>query len=139
MLRFPYYVKHTTVRRMKHQQLRIALSLTIIVVLAGLLGLIGARYVFVGSSLSLIPWGLAAMAVGYLAFTWRGALLGGAVFGFVLVFGFMLFGYQGPAPVIHVLIPFSLLALAGALCGAIGATVGHAIRARTHAPPRRRT
>lgn len=124
---------------MKCRRWRAALLLAIIVVLAGLLGLLGARYVFVGSALSLIPWGLAVIAVGYFALTWRDALLGGFVFGFTLAFGFMLFGYQGTARVVQVLIPFSLIGLVGAVCGAIGVTVGHSIRVRTHAPSRRRT
>ncbi len=35
------------------------------IIVGTLLGIIGARYVFVGSWLSLVPWGIVGLAIGY--------------------------------------------------------------------------
>ena len=95
-----------------------------------ILGLIGARYIFVGSSLSLIPWGLAAVIMGYFSTTWKTTIGGGALFGFCLAGAFMLAGYQGTAPVTTYLIPFALIGLVGAFCALVAAAVGHLIRTK---------
>jgi hypothetical protein len=81
-----------------------------------LLGIIGARYLFVGSWLSLIPWGIAGLALG----GWcerREALINGAIYGFVLAFTFMIAGYAGSAPVISRLPFFAILGVIGAVFG----------------------
>ncbi|WP_129545537.1 hypothetical protein [Arthrobacter dokdonensis] len=103
--------------------------------LGAILGLIGARYIFVGSSLSLIPWGLAALFVGYFSTTWATALGSSALFGFCLAGTFMLAGYQGTAPVTNDLIPFAIIGLVGALCAIAGATVGRLVRMKVGARP----
>ncbi|MCU6480652.1 MULTISPECIES: hypothetical protein [Arthrobacter] len=101
--------------------------------LGALLGLIGARYIFVGSALSLVPWGLAALIIGLLSKTWATAASRSALFGFCLAGTFMLAGYQGTVPVTNHLIPFAIIGLVGALCAIAGATVGRLVRTKVRA------
>ncbi len=78
---------------------------------------------------TLVPWALAAIAIGY----WCGkrhAMLSGAVFGFALSFAFMLFNYTGSAPVMSRFPGFALLGLVGAACATVLAFVGSSARAR---------
>ena len=102
-------------------------GLILVAALGAILGLIGARYIFVGSPLSLIPWGLAALLIGYFSTTWKGTLGSGVLFGFCLAGTFMVAGYQGTAPVTNYLIPFAVIGLVGALCATAGATAGQLI------------
>ncbi|MDR3574409.1 MAG: hypothetical protein P4L50_11130 [Anaerolineaceae bacterium] len=81
------------------------------------LGLIAARYLLVGSALSLIPWGITGVLFGLWRLTYRAAVLTGAVYGFLLAFTFMLAGYQGAAPTLSRLPFFAILGLVGAVCG----------------------
>jgi hypothetical protein len=86
------------------------------IVAGALLGIIGARYLLVGSWLSLIPWGIAGLALG----AWcrrREALINGTIYGFVLAFTFMIAGYSGNAPVISRLPFFAILGVIGGVCG----------------------
>ena len=122
--------------RMAKPRTRTILALILVAVLGAILGLIGARYIFVGSPLSLIPWGLAALLIGYFSTTWKGALGSGALFGFCLAGTFMVAGYQGTASVTTYLIPFAIIGLVGALCATAGATVGHLIRTKVRSSPR---
>ncbi len=72
---------------------------------------------------TLIPWGAAALALGY----WigkRGAMLAGAIYGFTMSFAFMLAGYTGAAPLATRIPFFALLGLFGAVCGLILAGLG---------------
>jgi hypothetical protein len=106
---------------------------TVVSIIAGtLLGIIGARYLFVGSWLSLIPWGIIGLAIGY----WgdRGASMkNGAAYGFVIAFVFMIAGYAGTAPLLSRLPFFALLGLFGALCGFVLGILGFLLK-KTLAP-----
>jgi hypothetical protein len=96
----------------------------VVAVIAGsALGLIGARYLFVGSALSLIPWAIAGLALGIWC-TRVQALGVGAVYGFALAFVFMVTGYSGSSPLPGRLPAFALLGLVGALCGLVLALLG---------------
>ncbi|PYO65305.1 MAG: hypothetical protein DMD69_17905 [Gemmatimonadetes bacterium] len=76
---------------------------------------------------TLVPWGLAALALGYRA--GRGeAAIAGALYGFVLCFTFTLAGYGGAAPVVSRVPFFTLLGLVGALCGLVLALLGVLLR-----------
>jgi hypothetical protein len=97
---------------------------TVLALVGAALGVIGARYVLVGSGWSLLPWGLAALLVGVLAGSRRLAALDGAVFGFALAFVFMAAGYDGAASLASRLPFFALLGLVGAGCAALLAVVG---------------
>lgn len=96
-------------------------------VLGVVLGLVGARILFVNSALSLIPWGCAAALVGAFSPTRRAAMLAGGVFGFGLLTSFMFFGYAGDDPVATKTLPFAALGVAGAACALIPAFIGQMI------------
>jgi predicted nucleotidyltransferase len=64
------------------------------------LGITSSRYLFVGSTLSLIPRGIAGLLIGLWCLTYREAIAVGALYGFLLAFSFMMSGYQGSAPVL---------------------------------------
>jgi hypothetical protein len=84
-------------------------------VLGFLLGWGGAHALFLGSW-TLLPWGLAGLALGY----WVGRrrpLFAGALYGFILCFVFMVAGYTGSAPTITRVPFFALIGLFGAVCG----------------------
>ena len=88
------------------------------------LGFIGARVLFVGSWLSLIPWGVAGVGIGASAADVSTASLTGAVYGFALTMAFMIAGYTGSASLLSRLPFFGLLAVVGALCGLTSSIVG---------------
>ena len=97
------------------------------IIIGVLLGIIGARYVFVGSWLSLIPWGIAGLAIGF----WgdrRAGMINGAVFGFVLAFVFMIAGYGGTASLLSRLPFFAILGLFGAFCGFVLGILGFLLK-----------
>jgi hypothetical protein len=100
-----------------------------VAILAGAaLGVIGSRYLFVGSWLSLVPWGIVGLALGLWEPRPRPALLNGALYGFALAFAFLIAGYSGSASLLSRLPFFALLALFGAFCGAALGWVGSWVR-----------
>src|SRR5205807_2756890 len=72
---------------------------------------------------TLVPWGLAAVALGYRA-NRATAVVAGALYGFVLCFVFTLATYGGAAPAITRVPFFTVLGLVGALCGLLLALLG---------------
>jgi len=72
---------------------------------------------------TLVPWGLAAVALGYRA-NRATAMVAGALYGFVLCFVFTLATYGGAAPAITRVPFFTVLGLVGALCGVLLALLG---------------
>ena len=88
------------------------------------LGVIGARVLFVGSGLSLIPWSIVGMALGAWCSSLGETLSVGAVFGFVLAFVFMVAGYAGAAPLLTRVLPFAALGVVGAVFGMVVGLVG---------------
>jgi hypothetical protein len=96
-------------------------------IVGSLLGIIGSRYLFVGSALSLIPWTIAGLAIG----AWsekRASMVNGAVYGFTLSFVFMIAGYTGTASLLSRLPFFALLGLFGALCGFVLGILGSLLK-----------
>src|SRR6266567_1034733 len=86
---------------------------------AGALGLLlgwAAAHVLSLQWWTLVPWGLAAVALGYRA-NRATAVVAGALYGFVLCFVFTLATYGGAAPAITRVPFFTALGLVGALCG----------------------
>jgi hypothetical protein len=102
-------------------------KLLVSIIVGSILGVIGSRYLFVGSGLSLLPWAVAGLAIGY-ANARREAIIDGAVYGFFLCFVFMLAGYTGSASVISRLPFFALLGIFGAFCGLVLGLLGSLLR-----------
>jgi hypothetical protein len=103
--------------------------LKIIAAISGiLLGIINARYLFVGSAFSLILWGLAGLIIGYFSLSRKMVLIDGAVYGFCLGFVFMLAGYAGAAPWTSHSFFFIIIGLVAAVCGSISACFGNLLR-----------
>lgn len=101
-----------------------ALRYGIAVCLGAGLGVVGARVLFVGSWLTLIPWGVAGGSVGVSSPRAGTASVAGAVYGFALSMAFMTGGYQGSASLVSRLPLFGILGLVGAVCGLTSAMVG---------------
>ena len=93
--------------------------------IAGLiLGYAGAQLLHLQAA-TLVPWALAAMAVGAVCRVRREALAAGAVYGFVLGFSFMIFGYTGTDPIAGKLPFFALIGVVAAVAGAVAGFVGY--------------
>ena len=84
------------------------------------LGLGGAHATALGI-LSLVPWGLVAIALGWRV-AWPDAALAGSLYGFMLALTFMTSVYTGADPVTRKLPGFIVLGLVGAMCGGVLAT-----------------
>lgn len=97
-------------------------------VVGSILGIIGSRFLFVGSSLSLIPWAIAGLILGWFAKDRKQSLLIGSVYGFFLSFVFMVAGYNGTKPLIQVIPFFIGLGIFGAICGLILGIIGFSTR-----------
>jgi hypothetical protein len=105
------------------------------IIAGALLGVIGSRYLFVGSWLSLIPWGTVGLAIGY--WSQRGEwLVNGICYGFAISFVFMIAGYAGSASLISRLPFFAILGLFGGSCGLLLGLVGFEIKRRLKNPVR---
>jgi hypothetical protein len=115
---------------------KVSLVKVMVSILAGgILGLIGARYLFVGSWLSLIPWGMVGLLIGYWSQK-REWLVNGICYGFTIAFVFMLAGYAGSASLISRMPFFAILGLFGGLCGLVLGLMGFEIRRRLTRPGR---
>lgn len=92
-------------------------KLLTVAILGSVLGVIGSRVLFVGSSLSLIPWGICGVLIGFGTKSKKEALQQGAVYGFFLAFIFMVSGYEGSTSIITKFPFFALLGIVGSICG----------------------
>ena len=88
----------------------------IAIFVGAVLAIVGARYLFVGSWLSLIPWTIAGLAVGHVPDRRRALGIGGA-FGFAVFFAFMVAGYTGARPMLGRMPFFAIVGLVGAVYG----------------------
>lgn len=95
---------------------------------AGLVGVIlggvVSKYLFVGSYLNLIPWGIVGIGFGWWSDSKKHAIRNAGVYGFVLSFVFMFIGYQGSAPIISRIPFFAVLGLVGLVCGSLLGLIG---------------
>lgn len=86
----------------------------------------------VGSAWSLVPWALTGLLIGWLSLDRKKGAAYGALYGFILSYGFMAIGYRGPTDAKSLLsshlVFFTLLGLFGALCGSILGVMGASIR-----------
>jgi hypothetical protein len=94
------------------------------------LGVIGSRILFIGSALSLVPWGIAGLIIGFFSTSRSEAALNGAVYGFILSFVFLVSGYTGSEPITGPMPFFALLGLFGAVCGAVVCFIGYLVSTR---------
>lgn len=99
-------------------------------IIGSVLGFIGSRILFVGSALSLIPWAIVGLVIGWFSKGMKDAIRNGGLYGFFLAFIFMLAGYTGNSPIITRFPFFALLGLVGAFCGAILSLVANIISNR---------
>lgn len=90
-------------------------------------GTLVSKYLFGGTVLSLLPWAIAGLGIGWFANSMQESLGDGAAYGFVLTFSFMMMGYEGSASRISRILPFSALGLFGALCGLVLGITGYAL------------
>lgn len=91
------------------------------------LGVLGARVIFVGSWLTLIPWGAAGLALGARVRRARSAAVVGALYGYLLTMAFMVAGYTGSPSIMSRLPAFAIVAFVGALGGLMTAILGSLI------------
>ena len=95
------------------------MQIVISIIVGLILAFIASHVLFVGSARTLIPWGIAGLILGWWGKNKKHSLLIGAIYGFVLSFSFMSFGYTGKVPYITRIPPFIILGLFGAVCGLI--------------------
>ncbi len=74
---------------------------------------------------NLIPWGIAALAVGGICQDRRQSLVAGAAYGFALGFTFMAAGYGGADPLLGKVPFFAIIGVASAAFGAAMSLMGH--------------
>ena len=102
-----------------------SMKLMISIIIGIILGVIGSRYLFVGSALSLIPWGIVGVLLGWWSTNRKEAIVNGSAYGFLLAFSFMFAGYQGSAPIVSHIPFFAILGLVAAICGTILSVIGN--------------
>ncbi len=95
--------------------------------IAIIMAFISAKFLFNGSIVNTIPWGVLAFATAYFASNRRESLLLGATFGFVVSYAFLWFDNSGTktvAKVFTLILVVVLPAAFGALCGLTMAWLG---------------
>jgi hypothetical protein len=107
------------------------MKLVVSIVVGSLLGYIGSMVLFVGSWLSLIPWAIVGLAIGYWGHR-REAMVNGICYGFALAFIFMIAGYTGNASLTSRIPFFAILGIFGGLCGLILGLAGSAIHGQVN-------
>jgi hypothetical protein len=90
------------------------------VALGVVLGFLASRLILLQWA-TLIPWGIAGLAVGAISRDRRQALVAGALYGFALGLTFMAAGYGGSEPLLT-RVPF--FAIIGVVCAPFGAALG---------------
>lgn len=102
----------------------------LVAVLLGLvLGVLGARYLIVGSWLNLVPWGIAGLAIGAWG-TKNESIVNGMCYGFILTFAFMIAGYSGTYSLISRFPFFAVLGVFGGVCGLMLGLLGYQVKAK---------
>jgi hypothetical protein len=97
-------------------------------ILAGsCLGVLGARYLFVGSWLSLVPWTIVGLGFGVWAQHKQWRILG-ALYGFFLFLVFTIAGYSGTASVSSRVPFFLIIGIVGSIFGFVTGWLGSVIR-----------
>ena len=84
---------------------------------------ISSRYLFVGSALSLIPWGVLVLSWGIVAHSKTEATRLGAIYGFSQAFVFLWIDKRGHISLSQFVILFGIISALGLLAAASGALV----------------
>lgn len=114
---------------------RIAPRAAFVIAGAMVMAFISANFLFNGSVLNVIPWGILAFATAFLATHRREAVIFGAIFGFVVSYAFLWFDNTSPKTLDKVLILIPLIivpATFGLLCGLTLAWLGWQLRSLLH-------
>lgn len=98
-------------------------------VIGSVIALLISQILLSGSVKSLIPWGLVAVLLGYLASSRKESIISGAVYGFIVSFVFML-GYAGTAPEVSRIPFFAAIGLFGALCAMLASFIVFIIKSK---------
>ena len=102
-----------------------------IICTAIIMAFISAKFLFHGSVMNTIPWGILAFCTAFIAVNKREAWKLGAVFGFTVSYAFLWFDNTNIKSFqqVMILIPLVLLpSLFGALCGFLVAWLGWVLR-----------
>ncbi len=102
-------------------------KILISVLLGTILGILGSRYLFVGSALSLVVWAIIGLFIGYWTDKRKTSVINGIIYGFFLSFIFMVAGYEGDN-LVSALPFFILLGLFGSFCGSILGLIGFGLK-----------
>ena len=89
-----------------------------------------AHFLFDGSVTNVLPWGVLALLIGSLARNPKEAWKIGAMYGFILSYGFLWFDQTGRTTFHDLLILFIIIplpSLFGAFCGVCLSYVGYAV------------
>ena len=109
-----------------------------VVLVATIMSYLSSRYIFVGSGLSLLPWGMIAIAWGASSADKRLALRRGALYGFCQSFIFLWIDKRGMLSIGQFLVLsviITSLSLLAAGCAWLGAFLGWHIRNRITRKP----
>ncbi len=94
------------------------------IAVALVMSIVSLRFLFVGSGLSLVPWGLLALSFGFMAKSKQDAVRLGAIYGFCQAFIFLWLDKAGDISLkqfLILLVIITVLGLAAAVCAAIAA------------------
>lgn len=106
-------------------------SYGVVVLVAGVMSYLSSRYIFVGSALNLLPWGVMAIAWGTSSTDKRLALRRGGLYGFCQSFLFLWIDKQDMSSVGQFLALCAIITGLGILaagCAWLGALLGWHIR-----------
>lgn len=95
-----------------------------------ILGFVTSKMLFL-QWITLIPWGLGALIIGYLSKTKKQSLVDGSLYGFFLGFIFMIGQYNGTDSLITKVLFFVILGLVTALCSTIAGFIGYLVNLKT--------
>ncbi|HVT00748.1 MAG TPA: hypothetical protein VHE53_00765 [Patescibacteria group bacterium] len=104
------------------------------ILITGILGIILgflATKVLTLQVLTVIPWGLAALIIGYLSNNRKESIKNGLAYGFFLGFVFMVANYNGADPVATKIPFFVLMGVVSAVFGAVLSIIGNLIPSRS--------
>ncbi|GAB3808905.1 hypothetical protein GCM10028798_35770 [Humibacter antri] len=94
------------------------------------LGALSGRILFGGTAWNLIPWAIAAIAIGLIVYDRRTALLASAIYGYLLVAAFLYAANTGNSTVAGRILFALALALVGPVCSITLTSIVRLIRFR---------